>query len=440
MATARTNAPPPPPPPPPSGAALATPRGQRRHELVARLREAASGTPGTMRLLGVGAVVVLVAFGVLGAFTLDQRDDAIADAQAEAAQLVRLQTVRTNLVEADALATNAFLLAGLEPSAQRDRYESSLATATATLADVAANSRPNDSEALRGVNQSIARYAGLVESARANNRQGFPVGAAYQRQASGQLRTDVLPVLTDLSDVTQSRVKNAYRDIRSSSEWLATGALIAIVLLVIVQGYLTVRTRRLFSLPVLLAGAIVIVATLVAGAVLVWTQSQADDVRDGDYRTTVGLAQARIFAFDAKSYESLTLILRGSGQEAEQRFQSLSDAARSTMRDNGVSSDVVGAFSDYLRVHDEVRTQDDQGDWVVAVDLATRANGGSNEAFQRFADVSNEQLTRTASNISDDLDDARLPLGPTAVVLVIAGIAAAIAAWQGVAARLKEYR
>jgi hypothetical protein len=355
---------------------------------------------------------------------------------------VRYQTVRTNLVQADALATNAFLLAGLEPSGQRERYEQSLAAATSALTDAAANSHRGDGDALRAVDQAIVRYAGLVESARANNRQGFPVGSAYLRQASQQLRTEVLPVLTELSDITQARVKDAYRDSRSSTEGIATGAFIAIVMLLVVQGYLTVRTRRLVSVPVLVAIAIVVGATLVAGGVLAWSQSRADDVRDGDYRSTVALAQARIFAFDAKSSESLTLILRGSGAAVEQQFQSLADAAVTTMRAGGLSPDLEARFDDYLAVHEQVRLADDDGDWDEAVRLATTTEGddASNATFQRFADATSDELQQSSSGISDDLDDARLPLGATKVFLVIAGVAAAIAAWQGISVRLKEYR
>jgi hypothetical protein len=414
----------------------------RGRALVARLREAASGTPGTLRLLGGGAVIALVVFGVLGAMSIDQRDDAIGDARAEGAQLVRYQTVRTNLVQADALATNAFLVGGLEPSSQRERYEQSLAAAAGALTDAAANSRRGDADALRAVDQSIVRYAGLVESARTNNRQGFPVGAAYLRQASQQLRTDVLPVLTELSDITQSRVKDSYRDSRSSTEGIATGAFIAIVVVLVLQGYLTVRTRRLVSLPVLVAIAIVLGATLVAGGVLAWSQARADDVRDGDYRSTVALAQARIFAFDARSSESLTLILRGSGAAVEQQFQSLADATVATMRGGGLSDDLIGRFDDYLAVHERVRQADDAGDWDAAMRLATTTVGddGSNATFQRFADATSDDLQKASSGIADDLDDARLPLGTTKVFLVLAGVAAAIAAWQGVSVRLREYR
>jgi hypothetical protein len=174
--------------------------------------------------------------------------------------------------------------------------------------------------------------------------------------------------------------------------------------------------------------------------VLLWSQQQADDVRDGDYREATALAQARIFAFDAKSAESLTLIARGSGAGFEQQFQSLSAAALTTLEGADIGPAVTDPFDDYLAVHDEIRDRDDDGDWDGAVELATQAQGGANATFAAFSEASGEELGRTASSIEDDLDDARTPLPAVAVVLVLAGIAAAVAAWQGVSVRLKEYR
>jgi hypothetical protein len=443
-APARTPLPPPPPMPSSGSASPAGPSGTSAsngaHDLAARLREAAAGTPGTLRLLGIGCVVVLVVFGVLGALSARSRADAITDARDESAQLVRLQSVRTNLVRADSLATNAFLVGGLEPAQQRESYEAGLRNATQALTDAAANSAPADAAALRGVSDAITRYAGLVEAARANNRQGFPVGVAYLRQASSVLRSEVLPVLSELSDTTQSRVKHAYRDSRSANDLLALGVIVAIVMLAITQAYLTVRTRRLVSLPLAISAGIVVVATLLATAVMAWSQAQMDDVRDGDYRSTVALAQARIFAFDAKSAESLTLILRGSGAAEEARFQSLADSTEVTLRDADVDPAHLELFGAYRDVHDQIRTLDDGGQWDEAVELATQIEGGANSAFQAFADSTSGELDATAANIADDLDDARTPLPIAAIVLVLAGLAAAIAAWQGIAARLKEYR
>jgi hypothetical protein len=436
IAPARPAPPPPPPPPPPPGSSWAS----RAGEVAARVREAAAGTPGSMRLLGIGAIVVLLVFGALGALSANARASAIDDAREQSAQLVRLQTVRTNLVQADALATNAFLVGGLEGAQQRDDYESALRTAATTLADTAASSAPGDAGAFQTVNDAVVRYSGLIETARANNRQGFPVGVAYLKQASTVLRDEVLPALSQLSETTQSRVKHAYRDSRSATDLLAFGAAAAVLILLVTHAYLTVRTRRLLSIPLLVAAGVVVVATAIAGGVLSWAQVQADDVRDGEYRTTVALAQARIFAFDAKSAESLTLVSRGSGQAYEQSFQTLAQAARATLVSADVDATHVEAIDAYLAVHDDVRGLDDEGKWDDAVALATATDGGSNQAFAQFDGSTSAQLADAAAGISDDLDGARRPLPVVAVVMVLAGIAAAVAAWQGVSVRLREYR
>jgi hypothetical protein len=405
------------------------------------LREAVSGTPGTLRILAIGTALVLIGFGVLGAIAANSRAAAIADARDETAQLVRLQTIRTNLVQADAFATNAFLVGGLEPADQRAAYESGIAAAGATLSETAAHSQGDDADALGNVTQALTQYTGLIEAARANNRQGFPVGVAYLKQASTLLRDNVLQTLSDLSDTTQRRVAQAHRDSDASVGWLWAGVLLAILALVIAQGYLTVRTRRFVSIPLAVALGIVVVPAGLALGVLTWSQVRADDVRHHSYRTTVALAQARIDAFDAKSAESLTLIARGSGATYEERFTELANSARSVLAvDVGVPANTQ-AFDRYLAVHRQIRELDDGANWDGAVALATSTtDDGSNAVFQRFDDLTQRDLAGRASSVSSDLSDARRPLPAVAVLLVLAGIAAAIAAWQGIAARLREYR
>ena len=61
-----------------------------------------------------------------------------------------MQTIRTSLVPADANATNAFLVGGLEPPAQREAYEEGIATATATLAEASAEASASDAARLGG--------------------------------------------------------------------------------------------------------------------------------------------------------------------------------------------------------------------------------------------------------------------------------------------------
>ena len=104
-----------------------------------------------------------------------------------------MQTIETDLLVADANATNTFLVGGLESPQRRAAYDAALAE-VAGLVSQAAQAQPADADALAALNAHVLDYAGLVEAARANNRQGLPVGAQYLRQASNGLRADALPV------------------------------------------------------------------------------------------------------------------------------------------------------------------------------------------------------------------------------------------------------
>jgi len=292
------------------------------------------------------------------------------------------------------------------------------------------------------VNQVITRYTGLVESARANNRLGYPLGAAYLRQATNLLRSDALPPLAALGQTEQARVNHAYSDSAGATAWLVAGLVIALVVLLVTQVWLSVRTRRTFNPPLVIATALVLVIGIAVAGVLAWSQGKAKDTRGGAYFATLGLATARIDAFDAKSAESLALIARGQGQAYNASFDNLSanvtavldDAARRGGADEKAAQE---RFRDYLAVHARVRAADDGGHWDDAVKLAT---GQANTVFQNFSDASGTALDRRSAQLRHNLSSARSPLPAFAWIGLIAGVAAAIAAGLGVAPRLREYR
>ena len=128
-----------------------------------------------------------------------------------AQQLVDVQEARTAAVEADAIAASSFLVGGAgvgraprpptRPASVRPR---SLAH---RRRPAGARRRPRRSSA--PPTRRSSRYAGLVEQARANNRQGFPVGAAYQRQASALLRSDLLPALDAVDAASRDRLNDS---------------------------------------------------------------------------------------------------------------------------------------------------------------------------------------------------------------------------------------
>ena len=389
----------------------------------------------------VAACLFFSAFAFLAASRLNMD---ITHARNDAAQLVRVQTIRTSLAKADANATNAFLVGGLEATAVRAGYTDGISTAARTLAE-AASANSDDAAVLQRVNRVITIYTGLIESARANNRQGFPIGAAYLRQASALIQTDALPPLATLVSGQQQRVQTSTDAADSRLALLTIILIVAVVVLVVLQVWLYIKTRRVFNPSLVVASAIVIIVGLVGLGVMFWSRTQANHARDGAYAQTVALATARINAFDAKSAEALTLINRGSGQPYEDRFRAVSQTALQAIGSGGQDvapirqSQTVAALQQYLAQHTQVRKLDGAGSWDQAVAAAT-GDGAANRAFATFETVSGKALSTEANALADDLDSARLPLTTLSWILLLSGIAAAVATWRGVNQRLREYR
>ena len=152
-------------------------------------------------------------FGVVGALIFGYFAFSLPT-EASARQLIRVQKIQTDLLTADATATNAFLIGGLERPAQRATYDQAITEASALIAEAAR--QPADGAALAALNDEIV-HAGTVEQARANNRQGLPVGAQYMRIASTELRTVALPIATNRSRRTPPGQQSQWRSGASQS-------------------------------------------------------------------------------------------------------------------------------------------------------------------------------------------------------------------------------
>jgi hypothetical protein len=413
-------------------------------EAAASLRRAMSGTPGRLRVLTLCAVAVCLIFAVAAFSTFEATDGALLRGGDNASQLVRIQAIHTNLVRADADATNAFLVGGLEPAGQHADYTSSLAQASRLIAD-AARAQPADGPALGALNSSVLTYAGLIEQARATNRQALPVGAQYLRVASSGLRTDALPILDALVRANVARVSAEFDGATGASAALIASGVAAMLVLIGAMVWLALRTHRYVNLPLAAATAAVLVMLVVGSILLAAVGSRVGQVRDGSYAATVATARARIAAFDAKSNESLTLIARGSGQAFERAWQSSSKIvttqSSTSARLNGDAARMGALWSAYARTHVQIRQADDGGNWEGAVGQATGTGSRSaNTAFDAFDARSGAALTSSSRAASDSLGAPRTWLPFAAWIGLLVGIAAAVSAWWGVSLRLEEYR
>ncbi len=397
-----------------------------------------SDTPRRLRRLSLILVVAGVVIALVGALALVALLSTLDRAQGDTEQLIRVQRIETDLLVADANATNTFLVGGLESPQRRQAYQNALAEVGSLVAD-AARAQPADAAALSALNTQVLDYSTAIEAARANNRQGFPVGAQYLRQASAGLRSDTLGVAEALIQANAGRARAAM-----STAWgwpLIVLTLLGLAVFVIAQVLVARQFKRRIN-PGLLAGSIVLFASLLASTVaLIALTGSVRLIRDGSFDDLTTVAGARVEANLAKSSESLTLINRGSGQAYEQGWQRSAAAVESKLSMMRDHANVLADWRRYAQVHDRIRTLDDGGRWDAAVDLATGSGAGS--ANGRFAPVDlalASIIDGSGTATVDSLGRHRNGLVVGLVLVVGAGLAAAWLGRRGIAARLREYR
>ncbi|HEX3541644.1 MAG TPA: hypothetical protein VHT75_14520, partial [Acidimicrobiales bacterium] len=233
-------------------------------------------TPGRLRLAMSAIVLGLLLLAVVGTGAVQARQRATdAVGRQDEPLLVGAAAVYSSLGDADATATNTFLTAGAEPPARRQQYLTDLNTASGKLAAVArqAGSSPAAAKALAVITTDLPTYSGLVEAARANNRLGNPVGAAYLREGSTLMQGEILPAVRQLFQVEASGLTHATNSGLSALDTLGVAAMgaLALALLIVGQVFLARRTNRLLN-PALVAATLAVVV-LVVWAMVGFTKS-----------------------------------------------------------------------------------------------------------------------------------------------------------------------
>ncbi|MGW5716333.1 hypothetical protein ACWEVP_09225 [Amycolatopsis sp. NPDC003865] len=455
-----------PPPPPPDG----RDRGGRSGLLglldlpgqaVRAIVRSAATTPGRLTVIAVALVLLALVAGTVATLSVQDRDDTISGVIDHREPLAAAaQQVYKSLSDADATAASAFLSIGTEPPELRSRYERDIAEAGAALAkaasdssDVAAAASPVDV-----LNQSLPVYTGLVETARANNRLGYPVGASYLREASELMRAKILPGAQDLYRVDTERLIEE-QDTSTGFPWLAAILMVALLAaLVVAQVYLTRRTNRVLNIGLVVATAAVVVSLLWGSVALIVQGSLVGSGQDdGSHRVDV-LVRARIAALQARADETLTLVARGDGAAYEKDFGAnaaqlvgpdgqggLLGEARGLITDGEGAkkvADASKAAQDWLAAHKQVRSQDDSGQYQEAVDTAVLEDRktGSAPAFRRLDDSLQSAIDVGRQQFLDDTHDGDAALTLLAPGLAVLAVVAAAGVTMGIRERLREYR
>lgn len=433
-----------------------------RAERVAELNELVRTTPGVLTLLTAALVLVSVLVGVLTAVGVQGRANALDDLTARSGPLsVAAQEIYRSLSDADATATSAFLSGGAEPAELRDRYANDIAQAEAALAVAIAAREPADVNAegspLATLSAKLSVYTGLIETARANNLQGLPVGGAYQQEASNLMRAELLPAAEELYRTETERVA-ADQDRAGGFPFVEVLlGLVALAVLVVAQAYLRRTTRRMFNVGLLVATGAALVSLLWVVIAVLGVSHNVDQSRDDGSTKVDELAQVRIAALTARADETLTLVARGSGAAFEESYEERAQRIGGTDGSLGALNETrldaitpeIGdrleqaqtAWQDWRSVHQTIRSEDNAGNYDQAVELAVGpGEQGARAYFDQVDAGLAEALGQTTQRFDDEVAQASNAVTGTVVGVILLAALMAVGSVVGIWQRLKEYR
>jgi hypothetical protein len=433
-----------------AGAAVAPVRGIRG-------TLAAGTTHAKLRLLLLALQVLTVLWGAVAAWSVAGHASAAGNVRAVSEPLsLDAQRIYRSLSDADATEAAAFLHGGQDPLRLRRQYQADVAQAareleTATAAAGGSSAGPQ----LAVLSAGLPVYTGLVETARADNRLGYPLGAAYLREASGLMRSTLLPAARAVYAHENAQLAAADRQATAFPYAAIIVAVIAAFVLFAAQRWLARRTHRVINPGLLVASLAGLVSLIWLVISLTVAGVQFSSARDHGSAPVEALARADIASLQAHADESLTLTDR-SGDDTNQEnfvFQekhlgpgpgSLLSTAETTAAGSAggeLAAAAAQSAPPWYAVHRTVRALDDAGSYTAAVGLAigtgpTQSGG----LFTRLdTDLTGAMAADQASFRSAAQAGQGALAGLEAGVIVLSLIMAAGCAW-GISRRLAEYR
>ncbi|OIJ90301.1 hypothetical protein BIV24_18130 [Streptomyces colonosanans] len=449
----------------PQGHPAAAPRRTAFAEGVDRLRAAATTEPGRLRIIGAVLALLVVAFGAVTAWQMSDRSTAADDVLHRSQPLsAGAADIYRSLADANTAAASGFLSGGQEPPATTRRYEKDIQTAAVGLVTAAASTEPGSPSAqtVAKLNKLLPEYKGLIERARANNRQGFPVGGAYLRAANEKMQQEMLPAAQDLYTKENQRLASDYGN-ATPYPWFAIAlGVVALAALGWAQRRHYLRTNRLLNHGL-------VAATTASAIVLLWlvvghsvARAGLNSSYDHGIRSLNVLHDARIASLNARGNENLTLVSRGAETKKlsdgtiedaydyafKQDMKTLSTglAKAESLADDKAGKqpvkDATGQMKVWQQRHQQARTADDDGNYQAALDkiIGSRTDQPTGECFDNVDANLAKALDHEESQFEQAAGDGRdamtgLPVG--AAVLAVLGASGAV---LGIGRRLSEYR
>jgi hypothetical protein len=434
-----------------------------------RSRMDGATTPARLRLLLAVLILLSLAWGVLAALTADQHASAAADVVAVSEPLsLDAEQIYQSLSDADATAANAFLAGGLEPAGARKRYDADITQAAIRieaasalvgssaartqlpghLAKQAATADSAVGDDLATLSGQLPAYTDEVGTARADNRLGLPLGAAYLREASALLRGTMLPAASDIYTRESALLTSASAQ--------ATGLPLIVVTVVVGLGigyvlyrssrWLARHTHRVVNYGLLLAALAGLVSLVWLATAFVVGRADLLHAQQQGSAPAQAYARADVAALRAHADESLTLI-DNTGDDAYYRDYLAQKrllgpgpgtllAALQTSAGNGTAA--AAQAQAWYHAHAALRAKDNAGSHADAVQSALTGDAAARFG-QLSASLSDGINTHQAIFASSARGGRDAFTGLAAGMIVASLVMVASCAW-GLSRRLAEYR
>jgi hypothetical protein len=441
-------------------------------------REDATTTPGQLRMLSLLAAAGAALLGLAGSLTLAAAQHSVdAIGRGTAPAIINAQRIHESLADADRSSANAFLTVGTGAPGPLSQYDADLLRATREL-EQAAESNGAGSQAsrhLQAATSLVPQYSGLVEAARANNRQGFPVGPAYLRAASRLMHEPGSGILANVDALDNLNSQDLQEE--DVALWFPVGGLAAFIvfaavlfgLLAHTQRFLRRRFRRRHNLHLLAASMLLVVVTASMALQAAITYRGLGIAERQAFTRLHNLWQARSLVDDANANESLSLIARGNSAAFDAAFvletKELADrpltaaqvqeaasgrvASRGLLATEVVNADLPGereaavgalrAFRQFMAADAAVRARAAAGDHNGAVAIALGSRPGDlGTAFSRLDGA----LAKTIAIDQQEFDAAVAEAEPSLALRVAVpalSLAILLLVLRGLQPRINEY-
>jgi hypothetical protein len=392
------------------------------------------------------------------------------------------QRLKTAMTDIDSIVANQLLEPSLTMSkVDQENYDTRRGDLSERIVLAAQNISLGDAEEkpLQTIVLKFNDYMAQAERARFAKERGDQVAmlAAY-RQATQILDETLLPSADEFARVNEAVLKRSYAEAqmagRLSVLWIAASGVLLISALIVLQLFLSQRTRRTFN-PLLLAATAIAVLFLSHTAVLMSTSSTLSFLKQDVYASIRALRLGRVQIYQANGAKSRYLLDRVLSSQHETSFNQHADkmlklteatsldAVIKEYQDWKPVSGVTGYFADalqnthsaeeraalltmlkdyqqYLQIAQQIRQLAVTGQREAAISLSTgRELGQSYWAFDQLRDSNEKAREIYVAVFNQVTTDSFRSLDGFELRATISVLAIALLILFGLRPRLREY-